>query len=128
MVLRKSHFSWDVRRGYSQVLFHAIVGPCPGSLHSLTLHGLYFLQSVLQAKVAFPRTDCMVCLHHPLTPVPHDPLIVYKANKITCQRVVGTQIVDPCPQRFALSGPWEIQHDINPLEGIGVVMAITAYT
>ncbi len=54
---------------YSHVLFHTNVGPHLGSCHYQTLHGLYRLQSILQAKVAFPRIDCMACLHHLLTPM-----------------------------------------------------------
>ncbi len=37
------------------------------------------------------------------------------------------QLGDPHPQGIILSGPREVQHDVVPSEGIGVVMAITAH-
>ncbi len=37
------------------------------------------------------------------------------------------QLGDTNPRGIVLSGPWEIQLDVVPLEGIGMVVAITAY-
>jgi hypothetical protein len=78
----------------------------------------------MEAKVTFSHANGMPSSYDSVSPLPSDPLIVNKTDKVACQQTVLQSFCDPSLRRFILGCSGEIKSNVVELEGIEFIMVI----
>jgi hypothetical protein len=91
---------------------------CPGAGPVQASRGAQLPKRILEAKVTFLHANGVPSSYDLISPLPSDPLIVNKTDKVACQQTVLPSLCDPSLRRFILGCSRETKLNVVKLEGI----------